>query len=107
MTPVVYLNYLILTLVCMCEISLAVNGTFPGGDTISDNDAVTNQYVNLPYPTVTDKEIADERDFYRSDLFDGGLKELFLSLTLETMNHILYNGGQNFRYTSCIMVFEM
>ena len=90
----IYPTYLTLTL---AYISLAVNGTTLGEGTISENDAVTNQYVNLPYPTVTDKDIDSERDFYRSDWFNGRLKELFTSLTLETMNHILYNGSQNFR----------
>ena len=95
MMTTIYPTYLILTLACIWQTSLVVNGL--GGDTISENDAVTNQYINLPYPTVTDEYIAAERDFYRSDWFNGRLKELFTSLTLETMNHILYNGSQNFR----------
>ena len=93
----IYPAYLILTLACIWQISLAVNGTILGEDTISENDEVTNQYINLPYPTVTDKDIATERDFYRSDWFNGRLKTLSRSLTLETMNHILYSGSQNFR----------
>ena len=97
MPPAIHLNYLILTLTCMWQISLAVSAAILIGDTVSENDAVTNQYVNLPYPTVTNEDIATEHDFYRSDQFNGELKEVFLPLTLETLNHILYNGIQNFR----------
>ena len=81
----------------MWHICLALNGTILRGDIISENDPVTNQYLNLPYPTVTDEYIATEQAFYRSDRYNGNMLTLYESLTLENMNHYLLNGSENFR----------
>ena len=97
MIPARYISYWILTLPCMWHICLALNGTILGGDTISENDPVTNQYLNLPYPTVTDEDIASEQAFYRSDRYNGNMFMIVESLTLEKMNHYLFNGSENFR----------
>lgn len=81
----------------MWYICLALNGTILGGDTISENDPVTNQYRNLPYPTVTDEDIAIEQAFYTSDRYNGNMLRFSEPLTLENINHYLFYGSENFR----------
>ena len=67
------------------------------GDTSPQGDAVANQYLHLPYPVVTNADVAGEQNFYKSDRWNGEVMWLYASLTLENINHVLFNGDQTFR----------
>ena len=46
---------------------------------------------------MTDEDIATEQAFFRSDRYNGKMIALAEALTLENMNHYLFNGSENFR----------
>ena len=73
----------------------SLNSETKNGDTITENDLVTRQYENLPYPEVSEKEISQEEQYYKND--DDTLMALFPGNTLETINHYLHQGSENFR----------
>ena len=66
------------------------------GDTIPQNDLVTRQYEALPYPPVTNADIAEEEEFYRNNQQSNPMITSH-HLTLENLNHFLFGGNENFR----------
>ena len=65
------------------------------GDTITENDLVTRQYESLPYPVVSEKDISEEKEYYKKD--DGTSMVIFPTNTLQNINHYLHRGNENFR----------
>ena len=65
-------------------------------DTLSQDDSVRNQYASLPYPTVTEQHLEREKKYYDSDDFKTPYIRSF-ALTLERLNHFLYNGRNTFQ----------
>ena len=65
------------------------------GDTTKEKDLVTKQYENLPYPEVSEDEMLLEEAYFKKG--NTGPLVLFSGLTLETMNHYLFQGGENFQ----------
>ena len=68
------------------------------GDTITQNDIVRSQYELLPYPTVTKERIEALRKHYGDkDKKDNPFARVPGS-DLETINHYLFKGANDFRY---------
>ena len=68
-------------------------------DTLTNDDKVKKQYSLLPYPPISRKSLSDERNHY------GSIKRnmpfnVYFSSTLESINHFLYQGRNNFRQVS-------
>ena len=65
-------------------------------DTLSTSDAVTKQYLSLPYPSVSEEQLRAEKHHYlgpnRNDPHTT-----YTSLSLEYLNHFLYEGNNDFR----------
>ena len=65
-------------------------------DTLSTSDAVTRQYLSLPYPSVSEEHLQAEKNHYlgpnRNDPHTT-----YTSLSLEYLNHFLYEGKNDFR----------
>ena len=65
-------------------------------DTLSTSDAVTRQYLSLPYPSVSEEQLQAEKNHYlgpnRNDPHTT-----YTSLSLEYLNHFLYEGKNDFR----------
>ena len=65
------------------------------GDTIAENDLVTKQYENLPYPPVTKINLLREEEWYKNN------KEAPIltvkSNTLPKSNHYLHKGNEDFQ----------
>ena len=84
--------------------NLAAFETF---DTLTQNDVVRNQYSNLPYPAVTLEDLDVEKSYYDDMRWPlnayGKLRNkpfrVTPGITLEAINHFLYNGRNDFRYT--------
>ena len=74
-------------------------------DTLSQNDVVRNQYSNLPYPAVTLKDLNAEKSYYDNKKWivnvygELRVKPYWVTpgVTLEAINHFLYNGRNDFR----------
>ena len=58
------------------------------------NDPVTRQYESLPYPPVEDNELKNEEQSYKTNDYPVAF---FRSNVLESINHYLHRGKQNFR----------
>ena len=75
-------------------------------DTLSQNDVVRNQYSNLPYPAVTLKDLNVEKSYYDNKKWlvnaygELRVKPYWVTpgVTLEAINHFLFNGRNDFRY---------
>ena len=65
------------------------------GDTLAQNDLVTMQYENLPYPPVTQNELLNEEKWYEND--KETLRWTAKSHALEKSNHYLHKGNENFQ----------
>ena len=66
------------------------------GDTLTQNDLVTQQYAALPYPHFGEESIKQEEIHYKNNS-NGEVKVGFRHLTLENINHFLFSGSENFR----------
>ena len=83
--------------------ALAAFETF---DTLTQNDVVRNQYSNLPYPAVTLEDLDVEKSYYDDMRWPlnayGKLRNkpfrVTPGITLEAINHFLFNGRNDFRY---------
>ena len=83
--------------------NLAAFETF---DTLTQSDVVRNQYSNLPYPAVTIEDLNAEKSYYDDMRWPvnayGKLRNkpfrVTPGVTLEAINHFLFNGRNNFRY---------
>ena len=65
-------------------------------DTLSTSDAVTRQYLSLPYPSVSEEHLQAEKNHYLGpDRNDP--HTTYTSLSLEYLNHFLYEGKNDFR----------
>ena len=62
---------------------------------MDENDRVTKQYENLPYPPVTKKELLVEAERYKDD--QETLMWTAKSHTLQKSNHYLHKGNENFQ----------
>jgi hypothetical protein len=59
------------------------------------NDIVQKQYLMLPYPPFTQKDLSDELKYYQS--LERSTPSLFAHLIqLEYINHYLFQGKQSF-----------
>ena len=75
-------------------------------DTLTQNDVVRNQYSNLPYPAVTLEDLNIEKSYYDDMRWPvnayGKLRNkpfrVIPGITLEAINHFLFNGRNDFRY---------
>ena len=65
-------------------------------DTISQDDIVRNQYLSLPYPAVSQESLQSEQNHYHSDKWNTPFS-YSAENTLESINHFLYKGGNDFR----------
>ena len=67
-------------------------------ETLTKDDIVQNQYSLLPYPSVTEEDLADEKYYYEK-LFSKRRKPYYYNygITLEALNHFLFEGRNNFR----------
>ena len=67
-------------------------------DTLSHDDIVRNQYRLLPYPAVSPDMIANEKHYYHhsSDSWKKPYHFVFAD-ALESINHFLFKGSNNFR----------
>ena len=67
------------------------------GDTITQDDVVREQYTSLPYPEISQDEIIQTYNHY-----NGEFKHIPymrpVAENLESLNHFLYEGRNNFRY---------
>ena len=75
-------------------------------DTLTQSDVVRNQYSNLPYPAVTLEDLNAEKSYYDDMRWPvnayGKLRNkpfrVTPGVTLEAINHFLFNGRNDFRY---------
>ena len=75
-------------------------------DTLTQSDVVRNQYSTLPYPAVTLEDLNVEKAYYDNKQWPvrayGEIRNkpfrVTPGVTLEAINHFLYNGKNNFRY---------
>lgn len=65
-------------------------------DTLTQDDIVKQQYALLPYPAVKPGEFERVRWHYKSDRKDVPIM-IAPPVTLENINHFLYQGRNNFR----------
>ena len=68
-------------------------------DTLSQDDIVRNQYSSLPYPAVSKRELAVESQYYKNKQKTTPYNMIF-AFTLESLNHYLYKGQNQFRWVS-------
>ena len=68
-------------------------------DTLTQYDIVRNQYSSLPYPAVSKRELAVESQYYKNKQNTIPYKMIF-AFTLESLNHYLYKGQNQFRWVS-------
>ena len=66
-------------------------------DTISHDDIVVHQYSSLPYPPVNEHQLEVEKSHYMSNHSEKYPFSMYHSITLENINHFLFNGNNNFR----------
>ena len=64
-------------------------------DVISDDDKVQNQYKMLPFPPVPEKRLLQEEQHYKTN--SSSMFSYTFQLTLESLNHYLYQGKNHFR----------
>ena len=97
-----------------CEINIAgrnsskrINqGTVDSYDTLTQSDVVRNQYSTLPFPAVTLEDLNVEKAYYDNKQWPvrayGEIRNkpfrVTPGVTLEAINHFVYNGKNNFRY---------
>ena len=66
------------------------------GDTLTHDDVVRQQYTSLPYPEISQDEIINTYNHY-----NGEFKHIPymrpVAQNLESLNHFLYEGRNNFR----------
>ena len=65
-------------------------------DTLSTSDAVTRQYLSLPYPSVSEELLQAEKNHYQGPNRNDP-HTTYTSLSLEYLNHFLYEGKNDFR----------
>ena len=65
-------------------------------DTLTTDDIVQQQYALLPYPAVKPGEFEKIRWHYKSDRKNIPMM-IAPAVTLENINHFLFQGRQNFR----------
>ena len=64
-------------------------------DTLSQTDAVTRQYLSLPYPSVSEEQLQAEQTHYMGP--DRNMPHVtYTTLSLEYLNHFLYQGRNDF-----------
>ena len=68
-------------------------------DTLTQYDIVRNQYSSLPYPAVSKRGLAVESQYYKNKQNTIPYKMIF-AFTLESLNHYLYKGQNQFRWVS-------
>ena len=66
-------------------------------DTLTKDDIVQQQYALLPYPAVKPGEFEKIRQHYNSDRKNIPMM-IAPAVTLENINHFLFQGRQNFRW---------
>ena len=74
-------------------------------DTLTQNDTVRKQYSTLPYPAVSQEDLAQEKEHYKHHKRPvrayGEIRSrpaaIPYALTLEAINHFLFNGKNLFR----------
>ena len=65
-------------------------------DIQSQTDAVTRQYLSLPYPSVSEEQLQAEQTHYMGP--DRNMPHVTCTtLSLEYLNHFLYQGSNDFR----------
>lgn len=64
-------------------------------DVVSEDDIVRSQYKLLPYPLYTNVSFQYEEHFYNRTSFKSA--EDYYQLNLESLNHYLYNGRNDFK----------
>ena len=68
-------------------------------DTLSQTDAVTKQYLSLPYPSVSEEQLQEEQTHYMGP--DRNMPHVtYTTLSLEYLNHFLYQGRNEFSKVS-------
>ena len=69
-------------------------------DTLTQSDLVRNQYMTLPYPSVSQEDLHKEKIYYDT-IYKPGLRKKPWSvsscITFEALNHFLYKGRNTFR----------
>ena len=98
-------SFILCTMLCFCQ-SCETAGDNTTGDTLSQSDMVANQYLNLPYPAVSNEELAEQQTFYKSKAGESYPMRLYPTMTLENLNHFLFNGSQNFRWVALVRIFD-
>ena len=67
-------------------------------DTLTQSDIVRKQYMMLPYPAVSDQELANEKIYYDSKYRVRKIPYyIYYGTSFEALNHFLYKGRNNFR----------
>ena len=61
---------------------------------VAKKDGVIEQYMALPYPHISERELIREKEYYREGKH---FRYIHPSLALEELNHYLYKGNQTFR----------
>jgi hypothetical protein len=72
-------------------------------ETLTQSDIVQKQYMTLPYPAVSQKELKDEKIYYDRIYKTRIRKEpywLSYGISFEALNHFLYKGRNTFRLAS-------
>ena len=65
-------------------------------DTLSQTDAVTKQYLSLPYPSVSEQQLQEEQNHYMGP--NRNMPHVtYTTLSLEYLNHFLYQGRNDFK----------
>ena len=73
-----------------------VDETTAYSDTLSQTDAVTRQYLSLPYPSVSEEQLQAEQTHYMGP--DRNMPHVtYTTLSLEYLNHFLYQGRNDFK----------
>ena len=67
-------------------------------DTLTQSDIVRNQYMTLPYPAVSDRQLEMDKSYYEN-LYKIRKTPYVTSygITFEALNHFLYKGRNTFR----------
>ena len=66
---------------------------------IAYEDYVQKQYKMLPYPPVTNAQLLYEEKFYKTTATHKLAQITLIDNDLETINHFLFQGKENFRYS--------
>ena len=69
------------------------------------DDTVRKQYMVLPYPPISETLMSQEKHYYRNNVNKIPINShQFRDMTLNNINHYLFQGLEDFRYVSNLLI---